>query len=318
MGHRPTALIVLAIAALVLPACADPHVVVKSPLRRPRMSPETTALDVFFVRVPYGDKEANETLWQELDEQVVSVETRRRLAENGLRVGVASGRLPVALERLLEIDDGSANVAADNGEVTDETTVSDGATGFDGPVTASNTGFISDTMVTGRHVQCLDGQNCLFLANDRHQEDMFVLLPSADGLRGRRFTQAQGSFDVTPTRQSDGRVRLRLLPQIKHGHLSRHFETQDAFSALKSGQQSEKFEQLAVEVDLWSGDVLVVACDIRRQGSLGHRLLTTERDGERLQKLIAIRISQTQHDPVLAALISDTNDANESATATDF
>jgi hypothetical protein len=282
------------------------------------MSPQTTALDVFFARVAYGDVDANETLWQELDEQVISVETRRRLAENGLRVGVASGRLPAALERMLEINDASgASVDADNANLdagnSDNATAAEDDNVFnDGPA-ARKLALDPDAQVTGRHVQCLDGEACLLLANDRHQAELHVLLPSADGLRGRRFAQAQGSFDVTPTRQSDGRVRLRLLPKIQHGQLTSRFEAQDAFVSLAPGQQAEKFEQLAVEADLSSGDVLVVACDISRQGSLGHRLLTTEHDGERLQKVIAIRIAQTQHDPVLAALMSDTNDASADA-----
>jgi hypothetical protein len=319
MGHRPTALIVLAIAALVLPACAEPHVVAKSPLRRPQMSPETTALDVFFARVPYADEEANLALWQELDEQVISVETRRRLAENGLRVGVASGRLPVALERMLEISDSSgAHVAADaaNLDATNlDAAAADDAIAFADATDVSNFTPDADAQVTGRHVQCLDGETCLLLANDRHLDELHVLLPSVDGLRGRRFTRAQGSFDVTPTRQPDGRVRLRLLPKIQHGQLASRFEAQDAFISLVPGQQSQTFGQLAVDVDLSAGDVLVVACDINRQGSLGHRLLTTEHDGERLQKVIAIRIAQTQHDPVVAALMSDDGDTGNASDA---
>ena len=316
MRHRSTALLVLATAALVLPACADPHVVAKSPLRRPRMSPQTTALDVFFARVPYGDTDANVTLWQELDEQVIPVETRRRLAENGLRVGVASGRLPVALERILDISESSNVNDADAGTDADDT----GALGGDVNLvlTPSSLGLDANTPVSGRHVQCLDGKTCLLLANDRHQEEMHVLLPSADGLGGRRFTQAQGSFDVTPTRQPDGRVRLRLLPKIEHGQLANRFETQDAFASLVTGQQAEKFEQLAVEADLASGDVLVVACDVRRQGSLGHRLLTIDDDGTRLQKLIAVRVSQTQHDPLLAALMQQDGDDIPQADDNEF
>ncbi|MEZ6069648.1 MAG: hypothetical protein R3C10_05095 [Pirellulales bacterium] len=300
--------------ALVLPACAEPHIAGRSPLRRPRMSPETTALDVFFARVPYGDTEANETLWQELDEQPIPIATRRRLAANGLRVGVAAGRLPVTLERMLELDaltssgvaaDASADVAVDD-EDSPEVLADDA-------LTANRTTVDPNARVTGRHVQCLDGEACLLLANDHHVDELHVLMPGEDGLRGRRFTQAQGSFDVTPTRLSDGRVRLRLLPKITHGALANRFEAQNNFSPLVAGQQSEKFEQLAVEVDLAAGEVLVVACDVDRQGSLGHRLLTTERDGERQQKLIVVRVSQTQHDPLLDALLRDAKRTEEAA-----
>jgi hypothetical protein len=42
--------------------------------------------------------------------------------------------------------------------------------------------------------------------------------------------------------------------------------------------------------------MIVVSCLPERPGSLGHRFLTEVRSGQKEQKLLVIRLSQTQHD----------------------
>src|SRR3989337_2061088 len=53
---------------------------IASPLASPRMSPDSVVLDIFFVRFPLGDEEANGPLWDEIDEQHFPTELRRELA----------------------------------------------------------------------------------------------------------------------------------------------------------------------------------------------------------------------------------------------
>lgn len=63
---RPT---VLLLAVLAIAGCRNPIYGGKSPLMPAQMSPDSVGLEMFFVRFPFGDTDANETLWKEIDEQ---------------------------------------------------------------------------------------------------------------------------------------------------------------------------------------------------------------------------------------------------------
>jgi len=75
----------------------------QSPLRPAQMSADSVVLEMFFVRFPFGDPAANDTLWKEIDEQHFSAEVRGRLSRNGFRAGMISGNLPAELSNLLEL-----------------------------------------------------------------------------------------------------------------------------------------------------------------------------------------------------------------------
>ena len=60
---------VLLLALLAIAGCATPLSKGKSPLLPPQMSPDSVVLEMFFVRVPFGDPAVNGKLWDEIDEQ---------------------------------------------------------------------------------------------------------------------------------------------------------------------------------------------------------------------------------------------------------
>ncbi len=66
-----------------------------------RMSPDSVALEITFVRVPVGEAEFNLQLWQQVDEQRVTVEKRLHLNNNGFRCGFVA-QLPTILRELLD------------------------------------------------------------------------------------------------------------------------------------------------------------------------------------------------------------------------
>ncbi len=72
LGRRAT----VVLALLAFAGCTRPLIKSKSPLAPARMSPDSCVLDVFFVRVAFGDPQANEELWQELDEQCFAGDLR--------------------------------------------------------------------------------------------------------------------------------------------------------------------------------------------------------------------------------------------------
>jgi len=64
---------------------------------------------------------------------------------------------------------------------------------------------------------------------------------------------------------------------------------------LDSSRPKRVFEDLAVSATLSPGGILVMSCLSNRSGSLGHHLFT-ENNGRLEQKLLVLRLAQTQHD----------------------
>ena len=106
---------VLLLAVLSIAGCINPVHSGKSPLLPAQMSPDSVALDMFFVRFPFGDADANEKIWQEIDEQQISSDVRERLNRNGFRVGVIGGQMPIELSKLMELSDKTTAVGEDDG-----------------------------------------------------------------------------------------------------------------------------------------------------------------------------------------------------------
>ena len=65
---------------------------------------------------------------------------------------------------------------------------------------------------------------------------------------------------------------------------------------LNTGRSREVFDRLAAQATLAPGEMLVFSSLPEREGSLGHYFFTEEHSGQLEQKLLVIRLSQTQHD----------------------
>ncbi|MCA9219811.1 MAG: hypothetical protein KDA71_05755, partial [Planctomycetales bacterium] len=94
------------LAALAVGGCAawstpqsDSASVETRLLPAPRMSPDAVGVSITMVDIPDTAEEPYADLWNEIDEQAIPVEMRRRLEANGLRCGHISGQLP---QRILD------------------------------------------------------------------------------------------------------------------------------------------------------------------------------------------------------------------------
>src|SRR3972149_3654877 len=146
LGRKEVALLAL----LAVVGCTTPLKKNKSLLPPAQMSPNSCVLDVFFVRVPFGDPQANDELWQEIDEQHFTADLRERLMRNGFRVGVVAGQIPVVLLNLLELGDKPAP---------------------SNEITGTNLADLSTKpRVMRRHMQVRAGQPSEILASDTYEQ----------------------------------------------------------------------------------------------------------------------------------------------------
>jgi len=262
--------------AAALPGCRNVAEPVGQSLLKPApMSADAVAMEVFFVRFPLGEAEANGPLWAEIDEMHLPAEVRQRLARNGLRVGLVGGQVPAGLVKLMELKDKPA------------------------PQPRSLENRVVDLehapRVVRRRMELRPGVRTDVVASDT-QDELSVLLCNAGGVEGETFRSAQAVFVMRAYPERDGRVRVRVVPEIQHGENKlRYVGTQGALR-IEPGRAKRAFDDLAVEAVLAPGHMLILSTLLDRPGSLGYRFFTQDADGHVEQKLLVIRLAQTQHD----------------------
>jgi hypothetical protein len=268
---------VLALLALLTTAgCATAIHQGKSPLLPAQMSSDSVALDIFFVRFPFGNPDANQKLWEEVDEQTLSLPLRDRLSRNGFRAGLVSGQMPADLAKLMELHDKPPP---------------------DGKLELSNVKNV-DTRprVVQRHMQLRAGRRGEVQASGIYEQ--LPLLMSDDGrLGGNTYFQAQGLFAIKASPQPDGQVHLELVPELHYGQQRQQWVVNQGTMQLDVSRPKRVFDNMAISANLSPGGLLVLSNLPNRPGSLGHHFFTENAERPE-QKLLVVRLSQTQHDPL--------------------
>lgn len=258
--------------------CAPLDSAFVQPLAPRPMSPQAVALDVISVWLPPGDDAVAEDVWREIDEQRLSPEERRALQEVGFRVGLIAGTMPSRLERLLDIT-----------SVPDDPTL---------PQTIATE---EHGITQVRHLQLRLGSehHGTILASGVHDE--LPLLSARHGvsgheLGGRTYHQAQGQFRVTAGMADDGRVNLEVVPELEHGVVKMGFAFSDGVVRPEPGRPRIVFDELRFAMALSPGQMLVIGPQSGRLGGLGQAFLIKDQSGRRQQKLLLVRLAQTQYD----------------------
>ncbi len=248
-----------------------------SPLLSPLAGDDHIALEVFFVHVPLGEEKTTAAIWHEVDEQQFAVDVRHRLAQHGFRAGVASGALPQALQDLLD-----ANGSTSTAEESDSTD-----TGEAQPM-ASRQELRLRPGGKGEIVPCPPRDSITLMTVDNRE------------LTGRTLRSAQGRLIVRCQAEGDGRVRVALTPQIQHGEVRRRFVGGDGAFRPDISQDKIEFEHLAVATHLAAGQMVVLGALPHPLSSLARDFLTDDTSGKPVQKMLVLRLMQSQYDDGLS------------------
>jgi len=267
------------LAATVAGCQSTPKTVGRSPLKTPQMSPDSVVFEVFRVRFPFGDPQANVDLWQEVDEQHLPPHVRRRLARNGFRVGLIGGQVPITLSRLLELKE----KPAPTGEGTE----------------VQVAGVAERPQVERAHVTVRAAARAEITASGEYEKLPALVASDSGDLGGQTYEHAQGVLAVKAYPLPDGRVRLELTPEVHHDAPRPRWVGKQGMWRIETGRPRRVFDELVLEATLSPGSMLVLSSLPNRPGSLGHYFLT-EDDDQLVQKLILVRLCQTQHDEVCA------------------
>mgnify|MGYP006266366363 CR=1 FL=1 len=237
-------------------------------------APRTIPVDLIFARFDAHDTTCRDDLWNAVDEQALDDGLRRRLAANGLRVGIVTGDLPPQLaERILP----------------------------DRAVTpALSDAVAADSPLTHRLLRLLPGRRSEVIAA-AGVEDL-VLLETGDGqVRGGTYRDATGLFELKVRPAADGRVRIDLVPEIKHGPMERSWVGEDGMFRMEAGQRRHRRDDLALSVELRERALLVVGCAGEHGSTLGDALLRDHGGTRSTMRLLVIRPLATAVDPMFAS-----------------
>lgn len=250
----------------------------KSPLQRAQMSRDSVGLDIVSVYCPFGVA-ADEKLWAEIDEQLLPAALRQRLTQNGFRAGVISGQIPTTLSQMIGLKDAVAS-----GVGWESLSLEEAGT---------------EQNVSGHHLEARGGRRHEIIASEEYPE-LALLMRDPAGNGGGFYPNAQGIFGLTVYPEPDGRVRLNLVPELHYGMVTTHATAENGVLRMEQGKPRRVLDTLAISATLAPGQVLAVTSLPTRIGSLGHQFLTREVGGKRQQKLLLIRIAQTQHQGIFS------------------
>ncbi len=248
----------------------------KSLLGRLQLPPDSVVLEIFFIRVPFGQPDANQVLWQQVDEQQLPNDLRRRLEQNGFRAGLISSQPPEVLSKLMELKDKPAPT----------------------PGMASQLKIAEmdqEPRVVRRYLQLRFGKRSEIIASDVYDE-LPVLTREPGGVCGHTYPKAQGLLALQAAPEADGRERLNLVPEVHYGEPRQRYVGEGAALLLEAGRARKTFDDLTITAVLPPGHMLLISSLDSRPGTLGHQFFTSKSNGRLEQKLLLIRLAQAQHD----------------------
>jgi hypothetical protein len=215
---------------------------------------DVVQIDVALIERPAGDAYLNGELWQFVDEQVVALERKAVLADNGFRIGQVGGITPAGLQELLTSERSCANPRRLRLHAEKPTTLYLGS-----PLPA-----------------------CQFLI-EKGGEPVSVHLEQADL-----------TLEVVPTLTADGRIRLHFTPQILHGETSLQPRPAPDRSGwmLQEQRPTERYEALGWEVTLAPNEFTVIGGRTDRPHSLGYESFIRTDGPAAVQRLLVLRTTR--------------------------
>jgi hypothetical protein len=221
--------------------------------------PEAVQMDVALLERPLGDPYINRDLWDAADEQVIPLESRGILEDNGFRIGQIGGITPARLQALLTSERSCVN-----------------------PRRIRTLAGRPSKLVLGPEMECCE---C------RVQGEGSPVSIQLD--------RALCTFEVVPTLTADRRTRLRFVPQVLHGaaNLKPCPASDQSGWMLKEERPAERYAQLAFEVSLAPNEYVVIGGRFDKPETLGHRCFLRAGETPPVQRILVIRTARDPGSP---------------------
>lgn len=256
----------------------EPLQAARAAVRKP--APKTLPLEVVFARTDEHEAGWEDELWKLADEQAFDHALRRRLAANGLRVGVVTGPLPPALAARLA----PVGVA----QATDLP-----------PAEADR------PAVTRRFLRLLPGRDNELIAAAGLAE-LIILEHDGTEVRGDTYRDATTCFALKAWPADDGRIGIELVPTVKHGPLERAWVGAEGAFRLETGQKRRPVTRLAIATVIPQGSTLLLGPAGDASSTVGDAFFGNHAT-HRGRRLLAIRPDGRPTDPLFSEPAPDSS-----------
>ena len=240
----------------ILAGCAGPESVhtswVNPPGNVPIMGKDIVQIDVALLELPLGDPFINHELWNNTDEQIVDLEHKAGVDDNGFRIGQIIGITPGHLQGLLTSKRSCINPRR-------------------------------RLLPAGRETKQMLGPVLAHVSYRIKQNDQTTV---------ETLDQVQFLLEVIPTITRDRHVCLNITPKAQYGESLPDLKPSADGSdwAYELSKPCKSYPSLTWKITLAANDLLVVGASIEQPHSLGyHAFIQEEQAGQEVQRLLVIR-----------------------------
>ncbi len=212
---------------------------------------------------PVGDHYLNEKLWTLTNEQIVPLERKAILEDNGLRIAQLGGLLPTEFQDLLHSE---------------------------------------RTNPRPRRRQVRAGQSTTLPLGPIRTKCHLKSLPGiSESANSNEFVNTTFGLLLTPTMASDGKVRLSILPQVQFGDPKVVVKPTEDGSGWSRQEQvrTEHLDALKSEVVLTAEDYLLIGGWFGRQETFGQEAFIRVDEPRPVQRLLVVRVGAQLTEPLM-------------------
>jgi hypothetical protein len=218
--------------------------------------------------------------WAACDELVVSAETRRRLSDNGIRIGTLGSTVPSGLKKL--IDKQSVQNPLDTP-----------------PDSAVATPEKADLTTRVRQLQCRSGKPNRIVTSIEYPELSLLEVDDKGSVRGETLHQAMCEFGLKVFPRGDGLTRIELTPEIEYGDMRNKYVSSGGSISVQPSRDRRVLERLRTETVLTPGQFLIVGT-LPDACGLGKQFFTTEGTASPRRTMLVMRVIQSHADDLFA------------------
>jgi len=255
---RPGALLPGLLLALLAGCATDqgtPAAALADRLRGfPSLPSDAVQLEVAVIERRLGDSYLNREVWTFTDEQVVDLEHKAALGDNGFRVGQVVGMTPSGLQSLLTSE---------------------------------------RACIKHRNYLLGEGKTKSLEIGATVPHCRFSVIQQGEPIEVS-LEEAEFSLIVQPTLTGDGRTRLHFTPQVEYGEKLRDFRVAPDGSGyvMAINRPYKTFPALGWDVTLAPNQYVIVGGRLEHPHRLGHECFAQPDEPGAMQRLLVIRTNR--------------------------
>ena len=261
-------------------------------LQTAQRTKDSIVVDCFKIRVGYEQRELLQALWLDgsTSEQVIPVDLRRRLANEGFRIGVQGRSLSPTIARLLEID--KIRIEESVGNFLDRTAErpSDQTEGTQMTQISINE-MLMDKQVFHSVYTFQPGKRGEFKIYDEPLPEAHVFENVNGHLCGMTYPRAEGMIEISAIPYPDGSgVRFDVLPLFYYGDFKQTLKISKNYTMPETYRDKLVRNELKTSLKLLPGQWLIIGSTGESPPGLAKYFFTRDK-GQTEQTVMILRLS---------------------------